>query len=166
MRPTQYLPSQPQPDRLARLKPLVLLLARLHDRDLAHAERDDLLRAPPAAYPPHLAGVEEDAPARKAHELHRAQDGTVVAVLKLCPDALLRGVLLEEGGGGGPCGGAAREGDEEAGAQEDGEDAQVLGGVVDADVLVSCAECVLDACAEVVRSWHFGGELEGGPGRG
>lgn len=74
--------------------------------------------------------------------------------------------MLEEGGGGGPRGGAAREGDEEAGAQEDGEDAQVLGGVVDADVLMPCTEGVLDARAEVVWSWHFRGESEGGPGRG
>ncbi len=61
----------------------------------------------------------------------------------------------EEGVGGGPQGSPAREGDEETGTQEDGEDAQVLDGVVDADVLVTRAEGVLDTSTEVVWSRHF-----------
>lgn len=75
-----------------------------------------------------------------------AQHGAVVAVLEVGPDAALRFVRCgEKGKRVGPVDGAAGEVGDEAGAEEDGEDAEVLGGVVDGDLGVPCAERVLDA---------------------
>ena len=50
--------------------------------------------------------------------------------------------------------GSACKGADETGSEEDGEDAEVLGGVVYGNPFVTRAEGVLDERAEVVRQWH------------
>jgi hypothetical protein len=50
--------------------------------------------------------------------------------------------------------GSACKGANETGSQEDGEDAEVLGGVGYSDMFVTCSEGVLDERAEVVWQWH------------
>lgn len=84
-----------------------------------------------------------------------AQYRAFVAVLEVRPYAALRRARVQESSGVGPGVGAAREGGEEAGAEEDGEDAEVLERVSDADGVVSRAERILHARAEFVRQHSF-----------
>jgi len=50
--------------------------------------------------------------------------------------------------------GPACKGANETGSQEDGKDAEVLGGVVYSDTFVSRSEGVLNERAEVMWQWH------------
>lgn len=116
------------------------------DGDLAHAERGDLLGRAAGAEGAEVGEGEEDAAVGVAYEGHVGEDWGVVAVFEGCPDALLGcgcGCGLGWGWGWGG-GGTAGEGGDEACAEEDGEDAEGLGGVWEGGVRVSCAEGVLD----------------------
>jgi len=50
--------------------------------------------------------------------------------------------------------GPACKGTYETGSEEDGKDAEVLGGVVNGNTFVTRTEGILDERAEVVRQWH------------
>ena len=50
--------------------------------------------------------------------------------------------------------GSACKGTNETGSEEDGKDAEVLGGVVHSNTSVTRTEGVLEKRAEVVRQWH------------
>lgn len=82
------------------------------------------------------------------------EDGSLIAVLEVGPYSAL-GVAccveLDRVGGGD---GAAGDAGDKACTEEDGEDAEVLGGVVDDDLLVASTECVLEMRTEVVRENH------------
>ena len=92
--------------------------------------------------------------ARLADELHVAQHRLVVAKLEVGPYPALGLAGGVEFGGGRRGEGAARDVGDETGAEEDGEDAEVLGVVVDGYFLVTRAEGVLEPGAEVVREGH------------
>lgn len=53
-----------------------------------------------------------------------------------------------------PIDGSACKGADKTGSQEDGKDAEVLGGVGYGDMFVTCSEGVLDERTEVVWQWH------------
>lgn len=144
------LARNPQLQRLPRLQPLVLPIRRLHHGHLPHPKRLHLPTPPPRANhhnPPH---IQHNPPTRPADQLHGTQHGLVVAVFEFCPYPTLRLLCGVEIGWRGSGDGAARDGGDEPGAEEDGEDSECLGVVVDRDLLVSRAECVLDFGAKVV----------------
>lgn len=60
--------------------------------------------------------------------------------------------------------GSARKGADKTSSEEDGKDAEVLGGVGYGDTFVTCPEGVLDERTEVVWQWHVLGRC-GGRGR-
>ena len=83
-----------------------------------------------------------------------AEDRLVIAVLEVCPDALLAGGHGGKGGRVAEVGCPPGERADESGAEEDGEDAEVLGVVVYEHFGVPCAESILNVRAEVVRERH------------
>ena len=127
---------------------------RLHHRDLPQTQRFDGLRPSSAANAPDLALVHEHASTRHADEAHVREHGPVVAVFEFCPDAALGlGDVLKVGrrrrSDGASCDVAQK-----SGAEEDGENSEVLFGVLDGQVPVSGTKSVLNARAEVVRKRH------------
>lgn len=67
----------------------MLLLLRLHDRNLAHPQRLDVLHPPARAQSADLAKFHVDRSARPADECHVGEHRAVVAVLEVCPYPLL-----------------------------------------------------------------------------
>lgn len=126
----------------------------LDDGNLTHAEGRYGMHTASRAYAADFVGVHEDSFAGLADELHVVENREVVSVLELGPDALLGVRDLEESGGvgGGDC--AAGDGGDEAGAEEDVEDGEVLGGMGDGDAGAAGAKRVVDERAEVVRQRH------------
>jgi hypothetical protein len=89
--------------------------------------------------------------------VHGAQHRSLVTIFELGPDALLCGWCGQEGSRVGAVDSAAGDRGEEAGAEEDGEDAEVLEGVCYGDRVVTRTERVLQARAEVMRQNHVEG---------
>ena len=81
------------------------------------------MSSPSRTYPPDLAELHEDTFAGLADERHVVEHGAVVAVFELCPYPPVRLGGFDEGLGGWLEDGAAGDVEEEAGTEEDGEDA-------------------------------------------
>lgn len=108
----------------------MVLALGLHNGNFSHAQGLDELRPSACRNGAQLVGGHENAPARLAHRRHRAQHRSVVAVFQVGPYPSLRdGHGMERDGIRG-LRGAARDVEQEAVAQKDAQDTQVLRRVV------------------------------------
>ena len=139
---------------LSRFQPFIFLVLCPHDRDLAHSQWLDTFRRTARTQPSNFADVHEYAFARLADEVHAFEKRSVISVFEIRPYSALRlaGVYKLFWGWGIDC--AAGDVGEEAGAEKDGENAEVLGGVGDGNTGMTSTKCVLEAGAEVVRERH------------
>lgn len=111
---TDDLSGQFECKGLSGLEPLVLLVLGLDDGNLTHPERLYGSCTASGAYEADIVGAHEDSVAGLADELHVGEDGEVVSVFELGPDALLGVGDVEKGGGVGGRDGASGDGGDEA----------------------------------------------------
>lgn len=95
-----------------------------------------------------------DGPAGQADEVHGRQHGALAAIFKVGPYTAFGLGSIVEGVRVGVVYGPARDGGDEAGAEEDGEDAEILGCVGNDDLGVVCTKCVLYMRAKLMRQHH------------
>lgn len=84
------------------------------------------------------------------------ENGSVIAVLEFCPDTPLSLSDVFKVGRGSRVDGSSCDGCEKTCAKEDGEDSEVLGGVVDGDKAMAGTKGVLDTRTEVEGERHIG----------
>lgn len=109
----------------------MLPILRLNHSNLTHPQRLNILCPPPRTYPSNLRRAHMYRLTRLANECHRCQHRSVLAVLEVCPYPLLVLWGVVELDWGGLVDGSSGYGGEETGAEEDGEDGEVLDGVGD-----------------------------------
>lgn len=139
------LSAELESDGLPGLDPLMLPVRRPDDDNLAHGNRLGHTRPSARADEPDRARVHEDPLARHADEAHLGEHGEVLSVLELDPYASLRAADERKCAGVWRDDGAAGQRGEEAVAEEDGEDAEILGGVRDGRPGEASAACILEA---------------------
>lgn len=104
----------------------MLLLLGPDDGDLSHPQWLYSLSPPSRTYEANFAKVHEDSVAGLTDELHVVENGEIVSVFQVSPDALLGVGDAVKSGGVWSGKGAAGDGGDEAGAEEDAENAEVL----------------------------------------
>ena len=139
---------------LSRLQPFVFLVLCPQDCDLAHTQWLDGFCRTARTQPSDLAGVHEYAFARLADEVHVFEERPVISVFEIRPYSALRLARVYKlvWAGGLDC--AAGDVGEEAGAEKDGENAEILGGMGNGNACMASTKGVLEAGAEVVWERH------------
>lgn len=151
---TNNLSAQLQSHRLPGLNPLILLIKRPHNHNLAHPNR--LRHTGPSARTnqSNPARIHEHSLARFANQLHLTQHRQILSILELSPYTFLSTADKRKCHWVWRDNGPPSQRSKKAVTKEDREYSEVLSGMWNGYSGQSCTECVLDAGAEVVGERH------------